>query len=98
MPDIAKIVKGKSKIKFPKEPSVAYATVTAIVTHVETAKQAENGFLWAAENASAEWAQLLASDLFPQLRERGLYDEFAKSIVKDKSALEFINNYARLAA
>jgi MoxR-like ATPase len=98
LPDIAAIVSGKSKLKFPDEPSIAYATVTALVTHVETAKHAENAFFWSIENASAEWVQLLATDLFPQLREKGLFQKFSASIVKDARAVEFINDFVKLAA
>ncbi len=98
LPDIETIVKGKSKIKFPSEPSIAYATVTALVAHANTARQAEHGFIWTAENAAPEWVQLLASDLFPQLRERGLYNAFANAVVKNKAALEFINSFIKLVA
>lgn len=98
LPDIASIVKGKSKIPFPTEPSVSYAAVSAIVAHVETAKQAENAFFWVMDNASPEWVQLLACDLFPQLRERNLYNAFSKNLIKDKRAVEFIGEFAKLAA
>ena len=98
LPDIASIVKGKSKIPFPTEPSVSYAAVTALVSHVKTAKEAEHAFFWVMEKASPEWVQLLATDLFPQLRERKLFNSFSKNLIKDKRAMEFIGEFAKLAA
>ena len=70
LPDIAAIVSGKKKPDFPTEPSVSYATVTALVMHSVTVKEADNAFSWVMESAGAEWVRLFATDLFPQLRER----------------------------
>jgi len=68
------------------------------VAQIETAKQAEHGFLWAMEKAGPEWVQLFGMDLFPQLRERGLFDKFSKQLVKQPKALKFITEFVKLAA
>lgn len=98
LPDIQAIIKGKSKLTFPDEPSVAYATISSLVVHVTTAKQAEHAFFWVIDNAPPEWVQLFATDMFPQLRERKLYQTFSKAIVKDPRAVDFIGSYVKLAA
>ena len=98
LPDIAGILGGKKKPAFPTEPSVCYATVTALVSQTTTSAHAEHAFYWMIDKAAAEWVQLFASDLFPQLRERELYPAFAKAIVKEPKAVEFLQTFVKLAA
>jgi len=98
VPDIAGIISGKKKPDFPSEPSVCYATVTGLVAHSSSAKQAEHAFFWMMDTAGAEWVQLFATDLFPQLRERDVFDGFAKNLLKKPQAVEFMTEFVKLAA
>lgn len=98
LPDIPSILAGKKKPDFPAEPSVGYATVSAMVAQTQTVPHAEQAFFWMIDKAGPEWVQLFASDLFPQLRERELYTGFAKTIVKEPRAVEFLQTFVKLAA
>ena len=99
LPDIAAILAGRKKAPpFPEDPSVRYATISALVGTIETLEQAVHGFEWVIGKAPAEWVQLFAMDLFPELRERKLYAPFSAKIVEDPRAVAFIAEFAKLAA
>ena len=79
IPDLAAILSGKKQPKFPTEPSLRYACVMGLVGRYKNAKEAVNGLSWLVNTAPAEWVQLYAFDLFPQLRERKQFTTVKKS-------------------
>src|SRR5690606_18667672 len=66
LPDIAAILRGQGHAHISKDPSILYATIASLVSHIQQAKQAEHGFLWLIDNVDEEWVHCFATDLFPQ--------------------------------
>lgn len=98
IPDLAAILAGKKQPEFPVEPSLRYACVMGLVGRYSNAKEAVNGLRWLVNGAPAEWVQLYASDLFPQLRERKQFGAAQKAIVQDIKLKEFLTDYSKLLA
>jgi hypothetical protein len=89
LPDIDDIVAGKSKAKFPTEPSARYAIVLGMVIRADDPHKGAHGLKWLIKEGSAEWVQLYVSDLFRLLRERGQFGEMAKLITADPELRDF---------
>lgn len=98
LPNIESIFAGKAIEKFPYDPSVRYATITALVAQIQTHEQASHAFKWLAGNADEEWVNLFAADLFPRLRKKKLFQGFSKAIIADAKSRQFLTDYAALVA
>jgi MoxR-like ATPase len=72
LPDLKAIMEGKGdKIKFPKEPSVRYATTIGLIVRANEAEKALHAFQWLSEKASTEWVQFFWQDLAKKMRAEG---------------------------
>ena len=98
IPDIAAILAGTKQPTFPSEPSLRYATVMALVGRFKQPQEAVSGLRWLIDKASAEWVQLCAADLFPQLRARDQFKAAQALILKDPKLKDFLTEYSRLLA
>lgn len=98
LPDLDAILSGKGDGRFASDPSVRYATVSALVSRIQKSKQAVNAFNWLIHFADEEWVHMFASDLFPRLREIKQYQGFAKVIVQDDNAKRFLSNFVSLVS
>lgn len=97
LPDLAKVLAGKGKnIKFPEEPSMRYATAVGLMARATTAKAGYHAFKWLTEVAAIEWVQLVAADLFNQLRVRKQLPQLFKLIQADKQLQEWLGEYQGL--
>ncbi len=96
LPDIQAILAGKDVSLSSTDPSVRYATISALVNAIEKAKQAENAFLWLIGKMDEEWVHCFASDLLPQLREKKQYNAFAKSVINNDKARKFLTEFVEL--
>ena len=97
LPDLAKILVGKgASIKFPEEPSMRYATVVGLIARATTAKEGFNAFKWLTEVAAIEWVQLIAADLFNQLRARKQLSRLFKLIETDVPLQKWLVEYQAL--
>ncbi len=92
LPDIDSIMSGKSKAKFPSEPSARYAVVLGMVVRAEDPQKGMHGLKWLVKEGGAEWVQLYVSDLFRLLRERGQFGEMAKLVSADADLKDFARN------
>ncbi len=95
-PNLEQIANGSSKIKFPKEPSLRYATVMGLVARCVKLKHTVNCFHWLIDNAPAEWIQLFATDLFPLLRKRGDLAPVHQALMDDPKLRAFLDEFTRL--
>lgn len=98
LPDIEAIMCGTGDGRFATDPSVRYATVSALVSRIQKSKQAVNAFNWLINVADEEWVHMFASDLFPRLREIKQYQNFAKIIVQDNDAKRFLSDFVALVS
>jgi MoxR-like ATPase len=87
---------GGGTITFPSEPSVRYATTTALAMRAGDAKQACNAFTWLSQTASAEWVQLFAIDLFRQMRQKGQMGTLVQLVQSDRALQDFFQDYQSL--
>jgi hypothetical protein len=91
LPDFELILDGKSKDKFPLEPSKRFAIVTGLSVRIETSEQAVNSLMWLAERVEPEWFQLMVTSLFPSLRTKGLFADFILLARKEDKLMQQIN-------
>jgi midasin (ATPase involved in ribosome maturation) len=96
LPDINKILQGKSKEIFPNNPSIAFATITALSARTTTVIKLNNAVTWLIEKANIEWVQAFAQDAFPLAKERKIFNKFTKMITKNKILLDFLTEYIEL--
>jgi len=97
LPDLVPILQGNGEsIAFPEEPSVRYATTTALAVRATDANQAYNAFSWLSDRATAEWLQLFAVDLFRQMRHQGQMGALAKLVQKDRKLQQFLKDFQAL--
>jgi hypothetical protein len=83
-------------LAFPSEPSQRYALTVGLCVRARDARQAHAAFRWLAENASPEWVQLYALDLFRQMRARGQMGELAALVKQDERLQGFMRDYRAL--
>ena len=98
IPDLNAVVAGKKNITFPDEPSLRYASVMGLVGRCLAKEQTLHAFRWLINNAPAEWTQLFAVDLFPQLRAREQLEEVHQALLSESDLREFLTEFARLSA
>jgi hypothetical protein len=96
IPNIQKILQGKSDEKFPQEPSVQYALASGLVSHVHDVKQAINVFDWLSQSAPPEWVQMAVADLFPLLRDKKLFEAFRKQLLSDANHVAFLDKFSAI--
>lgn len=99
LPNLTPILEGQGQdIPFPEEPSVRYATTIGLTVRSQDATQAYNAFNWISEVAPTEWVQLLATDLFRQMRSRGQMGQLARLVKKEPRLQKFLKDYQALLA
>lgn len=96
IPNIQKILKGKSDEHFPEEPSAQYALASGLVSHVTDVDQAINVFDWLSRNAPPEWVQMAVADLFPLLRDKKLFEQFRKQLLSNANLVAFLDKFSAI--
>lgn len=97
-PDVDGVIAGKQGIEFPEEASLRYATVMGLVGRCKEATHAITAFRWLIDAAPAEWVQLFAADLFPQLRAREQLQPVQKALLEDPVLRAFLTEFSQLTA
>jgi hypothetical protein len=92
LPDLDAILSGKTKVKFPAEPSARYATVLGLTVRADTTEKGIAGLMWLVDQAGPEWVQFYATDLFRMLRERGQFGELARQVAANPKLRDFAKN------
>ena len=92
LPDLESILEGKSQAKFPHEASARYATVLGLIVRTDTADKGVNALSWLVKQASSEWVQFFATDLFRSLREKGKFGDLARLISTHAELKDFARN------
>ncbi|PWK42193.1 AAA family ATPase [Pleionea mediterranea] len=95
-PDLDKVAQGNFSIEFPIEPSLRYATVMGLVGRSKKSETAIKCFNWLVDKAPAEWVQLFATDLFPQLRRLGELEPVHKALMEEPKLKAFLNDFIQL--
>lgn len=83
IPDLERILSGKSKVKFPAEASARYAVVLGLATRAKTPAKVKHALKWLREKAGGEWVQLFVSDVFTLYRERQQLGPLLKELNSD---------------
>jgi MoxR-like ATPase len=97
LPDLAPILQGAGMgMAFPSDPAARYATTIGLTVRAADAAQAYQAFGWLAENASTEWVQLFASDLFRQMRQKGQMGALAALVALDQRFGELLKQYQQM--
>ena len=97
LPDLETILRGAgAQIAFPSEPSARYATTMGLTMRATDAVTAHHAFTWLTNQASAEWVQLFAADIFRRIRASGQMGALAQLVMNDNQLQRFLNDYQRL--
>jgi MoxR-like ATPase len=97
-PDLDRVVKGHSEIAFPEEPSLRYASVMGLVGRCRELEPTLHAFRWLVAKAPAEWIQLFATDLFPQLRRRDQLAPVHAALLQEPPLQAFLSDFTQLLA
>jgi hypothetical protein len=92
LPDFDSILDGRSKAKFPEEPSKRYAITTGLCLRINNAENALNALRWLSKVAESEWVQLMITSLFPVLRSKGIFGDFVNRAKADSSLMKEMND------
>ena len=95
-PDLDAVVQGKFNAGFPEEPSLRYASIMGLVVRCKEAEHAINSFHWLVDKAPAEWIQLFATDLFPQLRQREQLTPVHQALTSEPKLAAFLSEFTSL--
>lgn len=97
LPNLSPILEGQGdQIAFPAEPSARYATAIGLTVRAADAAQAYCAFNWLAQNATAEWVQLFAVDMFRVMRSKGQMGALAQLVQKDPQLQKFLKDFQQL--
>ena len=97
MPDVEPILSGKKKVPaFPKEPSMRYALIIALLTRLTSGARALSALRYLAEHAPAEWVQLFATDAIPAIRKSGKLSELATLMREEPILQDFMKRFKEL--
>jgi MoxR-like ATPase len=97
LPKLEQILTGVGdRIPFPSEPSVRYATVVGLTMRATTADEAYRAFAWLTQQATAEWVQLFATDMFRVMRQKGQMGALAVLVQKDEKLQQFLKEFQQL--
>lgn len=99
LPDIEAILEGKEvAFKSQKDPSVLYATVSALSARADGAKQYVSAMKWILDaKISEEYAALFLSETTARLANKPqMKQAFIKAAVTDKAVKEFTTKYKNL--
>ncbi|QBD79410.1 MoxR family ATPase [Ktedonosporobacter rubrisoli] len=97
LPDVEKILAGNGNaITFPDEPSVRYAIIMALNMRATDIQGHHQAFLWVAEQASPEWIQLFATDLFRLGRARNQMGKLATLVQRDTQLQRMFKEFMEL--
>lgn len=92
LPDLESVLAGDMKAIFPEEASARYATVLGLIVRADTAEKGVHALSWLVKQASSEWVQFFATDLFRSLREKGQFGDLARLLAANKDLKDFARN------
>jgi len=94
IPDLDLIISGDGKgIKFPKEPSLRYATTIGLAVRANNSNYIKNSFEWLAGIAGPEWIQLFLHSKVDLAAKEGTVGVIAKMISANKQVKKYIDAY-----
>ena len=97
LPNLEKILDGQgSKIKYPKEASVRFASTIGLSLRAKTHEQILNAFTWLMEKGGPEWVQLFLCSIVDQAQANGHIGMIATAIRQDSRMKDFLSEYREL--
>lgn len=96
LPDVEEILNGED-VDMPREPSLIYATIGAMVSRGKNAKHFANGLKWLlSKDITEDYTGLYLQDALISIDAGEMKAEFVKLISKDSKIREFFIKYAEL--
>jgi hypothetical protein len=93
MPPVEKIMGGDMSIPFPKEPSLRYGVVFALIHRATNADGMVNAFRWLDKRSTPEWVSLFVKRVFPRMEALGLKGKFIQAMGMEPKLMEFVKQY-----
>lgn len=95
LPDIEAILTGKGgKIAFPDEPSIRYATITALYSRLDPKEKAIDraiaAYDWVAKTSGPEWEQVFVTQVMQKLQTMGLKGNFVIKVMGNPALAQSI--------
>lgn len=95
LPDIESILAGE-KIEVPREPSLMFAVVGALVARAKTAQAFFYGAKWLIGGTTEDYTGLFMGDAMVAMKTLGIQGAFVKLAAKDPQIKSFITKYQDL--
>jgi MoxR-like ATPase len=94
VPDLNRILSGEGDdLRFPSEPSLAYAVTTGLTAKAQDAQAGYHAFRWLVQASSPEWVQIFAIDIFRLMRSRGEMKALFQHLTSDETLQQFLIEY-----
>jgi MoxR-like ATPase len=93
LPDLDKILAGKSKPSFPKEPSTRFAATVGLSVRAKDSASIRAAFEWLLDKGGAEWCQLFVSSVKDIAVANNRIGELAVLIQEDARMRKFFKGF-----
>ena len=97
IPNLRKIISGKSKTKFSSEPSTQFATTVGLGIHAKTGEEIGHAFQWLHDQAGPEWCQLFIANAVDAAQAEGRVGELAVLVQELPVAQKFLQEFQDFA-
>ena len=98
LPDIDKILSGRSSPEFPDDLSAKYALCCALAMRAKSTAQIKNSLVYLANNSTSEWLNQCTIDIYSILKEKGKGSELIEILSKNTELLKASKDIAKLLA
>ena len=98
LPDIDKILSGRSSPEFPDDLSAKYALCCALAMRAKSTAQIKNSLVYLANNSTSEWLNQCTIDIYSILKEKGKGNELIEVLSKNTELLKASKDIAKLLA
>jgi hypothetical protein len=96
LPAVEKVLNGDMSVKMPNEPSMVYAVTGALVARSETVDNYFNAAKWLVGATTEDYLGVFFYDAITALSVKGMFENFAVKVNKDKDLQSFMARYAKL--
>jgi hypothetical protein len=93
---VEKVLNGDMSVKMPNEPSMVYAVTGALVARSETVDNYFNAAKWLVGATTEDYLGVFFYDAITALSAKGMFENFAVKVNKDKDLQSFMARYAKL--
>jgi hypothetical protein len=96
LPEVEKILNGDMTVKVPKEPSIIYAMIGALVSRSNTSDDGINAVRWMIKSTTEDYTSVLFHDILFALDSKDLKGEFCLKVTKEKEITKYVKKFMEI--